>query len=685
MTPRTPSLLLTTLALFVATATPALANDGAATGAPPDDLLERTSAGAEMETGAMAQMQSVGDVVVTGGGWGHGIGMPQWGAQAMAQAGHGHEAILKHYYSGAQIGAVAPSGTIIQHAEPIHVGVAQNQSTAIFTPDNGQLTVCLGSECQTANAGESWTLTGSAEGCQLARGGDLISTAGDCSGGITWGNQPNTRVRFTSFSPQRTYARGEVRFTHVSPGVFHVTVLASMDEYLLGLAEVPNSWHPEALKAQAVAARTFALYRIWWVHTQRGGLWDICACQLRSTTADQAYRGWEASTSAGMTEGDPANGAKWTDAVIQTSGKAMWHTMHKDSSRALEAYYFSSTGQATENNEDRWGGSPYEYLRSRPDQGSRPWPPPSYKSFSYADFAQRLGFGTVTWVDIPERFASGRPKRIEVQGFIEGSHQTKNFTSAQFQSALGLHSQWVWSVTGFVPPKADKVVLHDPTQGTWTYRGPDGSLSTIYFGNPGDRAFMGDWNCNGVSTPGLFRQSDGYVYLRNSNTQGIADISFFFGNPGDVPIVGDFNGNGCDTVSIYRPSEARFYIINKLGSADQGLGAAEYSFLFGNTGDVPFVGDWNGNGIDTPGLRRPTDGFVYLRNTNTQGIADISFFYGNPGDVVFAGDWNADGGDTIGLYRPSNGTVYLRNHLSTGIADFTFPVGTGMYPAAGDF
>ncbi|MCH8132985.1 MAG: hypothetical protein IIA30_10600, partial [Myxococcales bacterium] len=68
----------------------------------------------------------------------------------------------------------------------------------------------------------------------------------------------------------------------------------------------------------------------------------------------------------------------------------------------------------------------------------------------------------------------------------------------------------------------------------------------FYYGNPGDIPFLGDWNGDGIDTPGLYRQSDGYVYLRNSNTQGVADLDFFFGNPGDMPIIGDFNGDGCD-------------------------------------------------------------------------------------------------------------------------------------------
>ena len=74
------------------------------------------------------------------------------------------------------------------------------------------------------------------------------------------------------------------------------------------------------------------------------------------------------------------------------------------------------------------------------------------------------------------------------------------------------------------------------------------------------------------------------------------EIKFFFGNPGDIPIAGDFNGDGCATVSIYRPSNQTFYIINELGENDGGLGEAELSYVFGNPGDKPFVGDFDGDG-----------------------------------------------------------------------------------------
>jgi hypothetical protein len=177
------------------------------------------------------------------------------------------------------------------------------------------------------------------------------------------------------------------------------------------------------------------------------------------------------------------------------------------------------------------------------------------------------------------------------------------------------------------------------------------------------------------------------VYLRNSNTQGIADIRFFFGNPGDVPLAGDFDGDGFDTVSIYRPSNQMFYVINELGVNDAGLGAAEYGFLFGNPGDQPVVGDWDGDGVDEIGLYRESSGFFYYRTTLTTGIADDEFYFGNPGDRFVAGNWGIiDGCDTPAVFRPSNTVFFFRHTLTQGNADsqLTWPeAGADWLPVAG--
>jgi sugar lactone lactonase YvrE len=241
----------------------------------------------------------------------------------------------------------------------------------------------------------------------------------------------------------------------------------------------------------------------------------------------------------------------------------------------------------------------------------------------------------------------------------------------------------------------DQMGLVDVSQGTWRLPAatPSDSPAALadgtpfYFGDPGDSPMMGDWNCDGIDTPGLYRQSDGFVYLRNSNTQGIGDIRFFFGNPGDVPIAGDFNGDGCDTVSLYRPDTSEMFVINALGSEDDGLGAAEFSFVFGDPGDAPFVGDFDGDGVDTVALHRASTGFVYYRNSLTTGVAEFSFFWGDPGDVVFAGDWNRDGVDTPALFRPSNDTFYWRNTNAAGPADgsATVTIVGDPYPVSGYF
>ncbi len=256
--------------------------------------------------------------------------------------------------------------------------------------------------------------------------------------------------------------------------------------------------------------------------------------------------------------------------------------------------------------------------------------------------------------------------------------------------AVDTRSGWSAVATVTIQVGVDETTgLVDPLTGVWRLRDGAGVVTEFYYGVPGDYPFMGDWNCDGVVTPGLYRQSDGFAYLRNSNSQGIADLTFFFGNPGDVPLAGDFNGNGCDTLSIYRPSEARFYIINALGQNGGGLGAADYSFLFGDAGDKPVVGDWDGDGVDEIGLHRESSGFFYYRNTLTTGIADGQFYFGDPGDRFVAGEWGIlDGAETPGLFRPSNTTFYFRHTLTQGNADDQFTwtgAGTGWLPVAGEF
>jgi len=199
----------------------------------------------------------------------------------------------------------------------------------------------------------------------------------------------------------------------------------------------------------------------------------------------------------------------------------------------------------------------------------------------------------------------------------------------------------------------------------------------INYGLGGDYPVVGDWDGNGTATIGIYR--NGKFYLRNSNTLGFADWVFAFGTPGDQPIAGDWDGDGMDTIGVYRPSTGQFLLRNS-----NSAGEAEMSFYLGNVGDVGIVGDWNGDGMDTTGVFRPINGIIFLKNTNETGFADIALNYGIPGDKPLTGDWNNDGIDTIGVYR--NATFYLRNSNTIGFADIVFALGIpGDMPIAGNW
>ena len=153
-------------------------------------------------------------------------------------------------------------------------------------------------------------------------------------------------------------------------------------------------------------------------------------------------------------------------------------------------------------------------------------------------------------------------------------------------------------------------------------------------------------------------------FLRETPSSGAADIVFGYGDFGDRPIVGDWDGDGIDTVGVVRGNA--FYLHNSNTS-----GRADVAFEYGDSGDTVIVGDWDGDGIDTVGVVRGNA--FYLRNSNTSGRADVTFSFGDPGDRVIVGKWRkGDKADSVGVVRGN--TFYLRN-AATGRADIVFTYG----------
>ncbi len=160
-----------------------------------------------------------------------------------------------------------------------------------------------------------------------------------------------------------------------------------------------------------------------------------------------------------------------------------------------------------------------------------------------------------------------------------------------------------------------------------------------------------------ADTIGVYK--DGVFYLRNSNTSGVADITAVFGGaPSDLPVVGDWNGDGVDTIGVYR-NDVGVYLLSDSNTSP----TVTYSLVFGNPGDTPFAGRWTpdmiGSGV---GVYRNSNGILYQKKALVTGFSDYFAVYGNPGDTGFAGDWNGDGFDSIGIYRPNDQTWYLTNN-----------------------
>lgn len=231
----------------------------------------------------------------------------------------------------------------------------------------------------------------------------------------------------------------------------------------------------------------------------------------------------------------------------------------------------------------------------------------------------------------------------------------------------------------------DEVGLFDPTTGRWHLQYPDGRLSSFYFGNPSDTPLLGDWDCDGIDTVALYRQSTGLVYLRNTNDFGVAESQFFFGIPGDVPIAGDWDGDGCDTLGIFR--DGRFFLNNQLDTS-----FADINFYFGTPGDSPVAGDFNGDGKDSVGVQRAVDNFTYVTEDlsglpKDGGVAqtDGAFWRAGFDSQVVIGDWDADGDDTLGVFKPRQTRFVLTNENADLVGGEQFVFGDSDWlPVAGN-
>jgi peptidoglycan hydrolase-like amidase len=602
------------------------------------------------------------EITIRGGGWGHGIGMSQYGARALADDGFTDTEILAHFYEGTSIGTVG-TGALVGHADPLRIGAAQDVSVLSFRALGGPLDLCVGADCSLqAQPGDTpgWSIRSiGGSSCRFYSGSAPVGSAADCDSlALNWSAQPNTSVEFPALN--RTYARGQI-LTASAPGDrFHLLVEVGLEEYMYGLGEVPSSWPVAALRAQAIAARTYALYKAWVFRdlASNASRMNACACHLYGSTKDQHYLGWAKEAEGNPVAGDAGGhwGVRWRSAVDLTADQAL--VADASSGRAIQAYYFSSSGGATENNEDVWGGNPFPYLRSKEDPGATAWE----QALTSADFAQRLGLDRVFDAGISGRHDSGGPSAIVVTGLDNGAPVSQVFTGNQLRSLLGLRSHYIVAFDGFLPPSFSSYV-------------------------------PGDFDADGRDEVAAFSPDDGTWWVFNDNggdMVGSLWADFSTSSGWQAPMVGDFNGDGRDDIAQFHPSNGTWWISRSTGSGFVTELWADFSTPSG--WEARMVGDFNGDGRDDIAQFHPSNGTWWISRSTGSGFvtelwADFSTTSG--WQARLAGDFNGDGRDDIAQFHPSNGTWWISRSIGGSFttelwADFSTTSGWAPH-LVGDF
>lgn len=335
-------------------------------------------------------------LIVTGHGWGHGVGMSQWGAYGYALHGWNYKRILSHYYPGTKMAGTGEAHVrvlLTRGANTVTIGCA----APMRVTDGRRLTRKLAAGVY--GIGPKLALPVRRHGLGLSFGHLAVF---DCA-----------RAALT-FDGRAYHGTLLVR----SDGS-HVSVVNSLalDTYLRGVvpSESPSHWPLAALEAQAVAARSYAVYEL-----RPNAFYDLVP-----TTADQVYGGIRAET------------PRSDKAVYATLGQVLTYN-----GQVARTYYSSSSGGRTEAVEDAWPGSaPIPYLRSVPDPYDTYSPHHDWGPYELSStrLAARLGLGSpVEWVSV-HRNAAWRVTSVD---FRLASGALANRSGERIARALHLLSTW---------------------------------------------------------------------------------------------------------------------------------------------------------------------------------------------------------------------------------------------------
>jgi len=349
---------------------------------------------APLQQGPAAAQPGGATFVVSGRGWGHGVGMSQWGAHGFAKRGAAYDEILAHYYPGTQLGPAPVAKVRVLLAEGAKT-LAVEADAPFQVKDGAGVVHPL--EPGSYAFGPGFRLT-------LAMGGEPQQLPGPLL--FTRGVLPlELKGRSYRGSFEVSAANGRLRLVNV----------VALEAYLYGVVpdEMPDDWPIEALKAQAVVARSYALAN------RRGGDFDLYA-DVRS----QVYGGLGAESFTA------------TAAVDETAAQVLTFN-----AKVVSTPYHSTSGGRTANVTDVWAGRPVPYLVAVADPYDNASPHHRWGPFAYdgATLAQKLGLPSVP-LDLAVKRNPSRRVDTVTATFADGTTQV--LPAQSLRAALGLRSTW---------------------------------------------------------------------------------------------------------------------------------------------------------------------------------------------------------------------------------------------------
>lgn len=346
------------------------------------------------------------DYRINGHGSGHGVGLAQWGAMGYAREQHrGHAWILKHYFPGTALRQQPGTRIRVRLREAPAARIA---GAAAARADGRSLRLDPAATYRITPLGRDRLAVG-----RLGRKGELAHLDG--------------RVRLSGPGPLRLRGRAEngvsdgsyrgvLELARTAAGVQVVDDVA-LERYLRGVvpAEMPAGWPSAALRAQAIAARSYAL------------------TSLRPDRPFDVFADARSQVYSGVSAEHPATTAAVRDtrATVVKFGGAVARTL-----------FHASSGGRTAAVEEIFGGTPVGFLRAVDDPHDRLSPHHDWTvTLSEPDVQERLaevGAGTVVDLDVVTRTPSGRAATLRVTGALG----VVDIPATRARALLGLRSTW---------------------------------------------------------------------------------------------------------------------------------------------------------------------------------------------------------------------------------------------------